>query len=97
MQIITTTGCYGTGSSAVTDFLKEFGNISCRDDYEVRFVYDPDGIDELEYYLFDNPNRHNSSNQIKRFLKNMETLDHVWFIKRYSKHISPLFMNEVKK
>lgn len=94
-KILTTTGCYGTGSSAVTDFIREFDSVACKSDYEVRFIHDPDGISDLEYHLIENPNRHNSSNSIKRFIRMMEDLDHVWFIKRYAKHLGGGFLKLV--
>ena len=47
-MVYSTTGCYGTGSSAVTDFIKEFEDIDCKSDYEIRFIHDPDGISDFE-------------------------------------------------
>ncbi len=93
--ILTTTGCYGTGSSAVTDLIREFTCVDCKGDYEVRFLHDPDGVSDLEYNIIENPNRHNSSNSIKRFLKAMEDLDHIWFIKRYRNKFGKSFLNLV--
>ena len=75
------TGSYGTGSSAVADLIKEFDNVSCVDRTEIRILYDPDGISDLEYNLIENPNRHNTSHAIKRFLRMAEMLDHVFFVK----------------
>lgn len=92
-MIYTVTGFYGTGSSAVTDVIKECKNVTCYEDYEIRFLHDPDGISDLEYNLVENPNRHNSSHAIKRFINAMDMLDHVYFIKRYSKHVG----NDFKK
>lgn len=83
--LLTTTGCYGTGSSAITDLIREFECVDCKGDYEVRFVHDPGGISDLEYNIIENPNRHNSSNSIKCFLAMMKDLDHIWFIQRYRK------------
>ncbi len=90
--VLTTTGCYGTGSSAVTDLMREFDCVDCKGEYEVRFIHDPDGISDLEYNIVENPNRHNSSNSIKRFVKMMEDLDHIWFIKRYHKQFGDAFL-----
>lgn len=93
--ILTTTGCYGTGSSAVTDLIREFNCVDCKGEYEVRFIHDPDGISDLEYNIVENPNRHNSSNSIKRFMKAMENLDHIWFINRYRKQFGDSFLKLV--
>ena len=91
-MILTVTGCYGTGSSAVTDLIRECKDVHCKDDYEVRFIHDPDGISDLEYHLIENPNRHNTSHAIKRFIRMMDMLDHVYFIKRYRKHLGDDFL-----
>lgn len=84
MKIITTTGFYGTGSSAITDLFSEMNNVCVKGDYEFRFVCDPDGISDLEYNLVENPNRHNTSNAIKRFKKQVKFLNGGKIIKRYN-------------
>ncbi|MBF1106621.1 MAG: hypothetical protein HXL52_06645, partial [Solobacterium sp.] len=56
MKIISCASYYGTGSSAITDFLSEFDNICSMTNYEFRFVQDPDGISDLEYNLVENHN-----------------------------------------
>ena len=61
MNIVTTTGFYGTGSSAITDLLMEYDCIKVKSDYEIRIAHDPFGIRNLEINLIENPNRHNSS------------------------------------
>ena len=72
MRFITCASYYGTGSSAVTDFVSEFDNIAKFGDEEFRFVHDPDGIADLEYNLVENFNRHNSGHAIKRYKKLVE-------------------------
>ena len=96
-MILSVTGSYGTGSSAVADLIKEFDNVSCVDRTEIRILYDPDGISDLEYNLIENPNRHNTSHAIKRFLRMAEMLDHVFFVKRYSRDIGPRFMDYTRQ
>lgn len=67
-MIITTTGFFNMGSSAVTHILKEFDDTFIADNvYEVRLIYDPDGIDDLRYHVIDCPHRQNSSFALKRF------------------------------
>lgn len=69
-MIITTTGFFNTGSSAIIHLLKEFDAINSQDEvYEVRFLYDPDCISDLEYHLIENPHRQNTSYAIQRFKK----------------------------
>lgn len=96
-KVLTTTGFYGTGSSAVTDLIKEYDNVSCKNDNEIRFLHDPDGISDLEYNLIENPNRHNSSHSIKRFMKQMKMLDHVGPIKRYNKYFNGSFWPAIEE
>lgn len=90
-MICTVTGFYLTGSSAISDIIRECDGIYIGPDYEIRFAHDPDGISDLEYNIIENPSRHNGSTAIKRFLRSMEKLDHVYWHKRYSKILDPDF------
>lgn len=83
MRIITCASYYGTGSSAVTDYVGEFDSVYSLGDYEIRFLHDPDGIADLEYNLIWNHNRHNSGHAIKRFKKMVDFNAGNCFIKRY--------------
>ncbi|MBR3841131.1 MAG: hypothetical protein IKM20_08355 [Erysipelotrichales bacterium] len=97
MKVITTTGFYGTGSSAITDLFKEIDIVYANDDYEFRIFCDPDGLSDLEYNLIQNPNRHNTSNSIKRFLKQAEFLNGNKIVKRYNKYFGDSFIKETYK
>lgn len=77
-KVITCTGFYGTGSSAVTDIFSDCDNVCCKGDYEVRILHDPNGVSDLEYHLIENPNRHNTSNAIKLFKKQVDFLSGIW-------------------
>ena len=69
-KIITTTGFYNTGSTAITHIMSEFDCVENNSGiYELRILYDPDCISDLEYNLVENPHRQNTSNAIKRFKK----------------------------
>ena len=69
-MIITTTGYYNSGSSAVTNIFQEFDCVASGSDvYEVRILHDPDCIGDLYYNLVENPNRLNTSYAISRFKK----------------------------
>lgn len=72
MRFITCASYYGSGASAVTDFVSEFDKVAKFGDEEFRFVHDPDGIADLEYNLVENFNRHNSGHAIKRYQKLVE-------------------------
>lgn len=69
-MVITTTGFYNTGSSVVTNIFQELDEIGNDGGvYEIRLLYDPDCISDLEYNLINNPHRQNTSYAIKRFKK----------------------------
>ena len=77
MNTITVCSYYGTGSSAITDLISEFDNVTSLTNFEFRFAHDPDGLSELEYNLVENFNRHNSGHALKRYKK---------FVDYYSSH-----------
>ena len=51
LNVITCTGYYNTGSSAVGDLLREFSNVQDYGDYEIRIAHEPDGLSDLEYNI----------------------------------------------
>ena len=86
--IITTTGFYNTGSSAITHMLSEFDGIDNKSGvYEMRFIYDPDCISDLEYNLIENPHRHNTSYSLVRFKKYIDFNSNNLTTKNYVKAI----------
>lgn len=93
MNILTCISYYGTGSSAVTDFVSEFSNVKSMTNYEFRFAQDPDGLSELEYNLVENFNRHNSGHALKRYKKLVDYYGNHFLVKRYE----PFFNNNWKK
>lgn len=91
MKIVTTTGFYGTGSSAITDLLSEYENVMCKGDLEIRLAHDPYGISDLEYNLIENPNRHNSSHALKKFMKVVKRLHGYAFSHVYESYFNGKF------
>lgn len=95
-NIITCASYGGSGSSAITDLLKEFDNIYSAGDYEFTIAHELDGISDLQYYLYDNNHRLNCDTAIFRFEKLIKRLD-----KNYSKYInefdkiSSLYIKEI--
>ena len=83
MRFISCASYYGSGSSAITDFISEFGSVYSFSDEEFRFVQDPDGISDLEYNLVENFNRHNSGHAIKRYKKLVKFYCGNFFGKKY--------------
>lgn len=66
-KIITCTGYGGTGSSAITDLLKEFDNGLSMGDAEFWLLQDYNGISDLEHFLIDGNHRSMVSIAIKKF------------------------------
>ncbi len=88
MRIITCSSYYGTGSSAITDFVSEFDNVHSLTNEEFRFVQDPEGISDLEFNLVENYNRHNSGHALKRYKKLVDFYAGNAFLKRYEKYFN---------
>ena len=85
MRLLTVASYYGSGSSAVTDYISEFDCVKSLTSYEFRFAQDPDGLSELEYNLVENFNRHNSGHALKRYKKLVNYYsDHI-LAKRYER------------
>lgn len=98
-KIIVPMSYMGSGSSAVTDLLKEYERINTKNsDFEYVFLYAPDGLFDLEYKLLYNNNAIRSDEAIKNFRKLMEKLYHYdgWGIANYKDKISHNFMNVVE-
>lgn len=93
MKIITCASYYGTGSSAVTDYVTEFDTVKSLGDYEFRFLHDMDGVADLEYHLVENHNRHNSGHALKRYKKLVDFHAGNRFIHRYE----PFFHGQWKR
>jgi hypothetical protein len=83
MLIVTTTGYYATGSSAITDLLSEFSSVHVKSNQEIRFLHDIFGVSDLEYFIVENYNRHNSGYALKRFKQNIDYWSGNSIIKRY--------------
>ena len=98
-KIIVPMSYMGSGSSAVTDLLKEYEGINTKNsDFEYVFLYAPDGLFDLEYKLLYNNNAIRSDEAIKNFRKLMKKLYHYdgWGIANYKDKISHNFMNVVE-
>ena len=93
MKIISCSSYYGTGSSAITDYISEFSTVKSLGDYEIRILHDMDGVADLQYHLVENHNRHNSGHAIKRFKKLVDFYSGNCFAKRYE----PFFGNRWKE
>lgn len=80
MKFIAIASYYASGSSAVTDLLKEFSNVRVPEGgLEWRFLQDPDGVRALEYNIIEHNHRHNTSHAIKRFKWMCELTQKKWY------------------
>jgi hypothetical protein len=79
-KIITCAGFHGTGSSVISDLLKEYKNVKSFGEFEFRFLQDPHGVGSLEDTILRNNCRLNSDRGIYDFLR---------FIKKISRKKIP--------
>lgn len=93
MKFITCASYYGTGSSAVTDYVSEFNTVFSFTDEEFRFIQDPDGISDLEFNLVECFNRHNSGHALKRYKRLVDLYSGNLLVPRYKR----FFGDEWKK
>ena len=97
MKVITCASYYGCGSSAVTDLMSECDCVKSLGDYEFRFLHDIDGISDLEHYLIECPNRHNSGHALKRFSRLAKFNSGKWFNKRYEHFFNGQYLHITKE
>lgn len=82
-MIVGVSGFGSTGSGAVMDLLREYDDVTCGKNVELSFLYDPDGILDLEYNLVKNPIRFYSGDAaIKKFKKSIFSCDSIRYIGR---------------
>lgn len=98
MKIIITTGYMGSGSSAVTDLLKEFDDFSApNDSFEYIFLHCPNGVFDLEDKLLIGNNVIRSDEALHEFrntMKDLYNLKNFW-PGQYKKRISKDFLKNV--
>lgn len=97
-KIIIPMSYMGSGSSAVTDLLREYDGINTKNsDFEYVFLHAPDGLFDLEYKLLYNNNSIRSDEAVKSFRKLMKKLYIYggWGIANYKHKISKNFLNIV--
>lgn len=71
-MVIGTCGFVGTGSSAVSDYLKEFSTTSALDMFEFIVTHGPDGLEDLDFQLNEHCVKYTSSVvAIERFRANI--------------------------
>lgn len=95
-KIITCASYGGTGSSAITDLLKEFNNINSLGDFEFAIAHEVDGISDLQHYIVDDNHRLKCDEGIYRFSKLVKRLtpEYSNYIKDFEK-ISNEYINSL--
>lgn len=74
-KIITCTGYGATGSSVITDLLKEFKSVHSLGDFEFSIAHEVDGISDLQHYIVDDFHRNKVTEGIYRFKRLIHILN----------------------
>jgi len=90
MKVVTCSGYFASGSSALMDLISEYISVYEMGDYEFRFLHDIDGVSDLEFHLVECHNRHNSGHALKRF-KKLSKFNAGGF---YNKRYEPFFQDK---
>lgn len=77
-KIITCTGYGGTGSSLITDLLKEFDNVKSLGDFEFSLAHEVDGISDLQHAIVDDFHRNKVSEALFRFKRLITNVDRAY-------------------
>lgn len=99
-KIIIPTGYMGSGSSAITDLLREYPCLNTKNaDFEYIFLHAPDGLFDLEKKLLENNNAIRSDEAIKAFRTLMEKLFTYrgWWPAGYNRAVSEEFLKIVEE
>lgn len=99
-KIIIPTGYMGSGSSAITDILKEYKTIKTNEiDFEYVFLHTANGVFDLEYKLLSGNNTIRSDEAIRAFYSSMNELfdKKFYWPGNYKKYVSSQFLNYCNK
>lgn len=98
-KIVTCASYGGTGSSVITDLLKEFNNVKSTGDFEVSIAHEYGGISDLEHYLVEDFHRMKNDEAIyafKKLIKAIEKDYNKFFDNEFNK-ITQQYLNEIIK
>lgn len=95
MKVVTCCGFYGSGSSAITDLLREYDNVACGTDYEISLIYMYHGLNDLYHYLIECPERNNVNYAIGDFYRTCLALAKGGM--NYEKYFNHVFMDATKE
>lgn len=92
-KYITCTGYGGTGSSVISDLMKEFDNVkSCGADFEMTIAFDHHGISDLQHYIIDDFERNKVSEGIFDFIEHVKQIS-----PNYDRHLGIDFESIMEK
>lgn len=74
-KIVTCASYGGTGSSVITDLLKEFSNIKSTGDFEVSIAHEYGGISDLQHYIVDDFHRLKNDEALYNFKKLVQRIE----------------------
>ena len=100
-MIVGVSGFGSTGSGAVMDLLREYDEVSAGKNMELSFLYDADGVLDLEQALVKQPIRfYSGDSAIKKFKKIIYSYDLTRYVKRYMsvkefRNISEEYINDI--
>ena len=97
MRFITTTGVYGSGSSAITDLIREYSNVEqpTGTDFELLFFFGYHGIENLRYWIVDGKNQQHAA--IHDFLSAAGRVASLGHKMNYEKYFQGHFMEATRK
>ena len=101
-MIIGSCGYGATGSSVLTDLLKEYDDVQIFDDFEFTIPYKVDGLQDLEFHLMEKYSKTSSGDYaIKRFLEGAKCYRTPWINKpcdgRKFYNISKDFISKIEQ
>lgn len=85
-KVISCTGFGSSGSSCISDFLKEFSNVVNLGDFEFSIAHEVDGISDLQHYIADDFQRNKTSEGIYRFRRLVKNI-----AKEYNRYLDNKF------
>ena len=94
-KVIVPMGYMGSGSSAITDLIREFKGYEARNNsFEYVFLHCPDGVFDLEDKLLIGNNAIRSDEALHSFYNRMKELYYhkLWWPANYKKYLHPDFL-----
>lgn len=97
VRFIATTGYYGSGSSAVTDLIREYSNVEQPNstDFEISFFFGYHGIENLRYWIIDGKRLQSAA--VYDFLRTAKRVASLGHKMNYEKYFQGHFMEATRR